>query len=67
MPELTPGLLAELEHTVTYADTASSWGSGGGVGVRDSMFEFGGKTGDKFVHKSSFIMLFPNYIRRFAV
>jgi predicted thioesterase len=29
MPELIPGLLAELEHTVTYADTASSWGSGG--------------------------------------
>jgi len=29
MPELTPGLLAELEHIVTDADTASHWGSGG--------------------------------------
>lgn len=29
MAELTPGLSAEFEHTVTYADTASHWGSGG--------------------------------------
>lgn len=29
MSELTPGLSAEFEHTVTDADTASSWGSGG--------------------------------------
>ncbi len=29
MPELPPGLSAELEHTVTDADTASRWGSGG--------------------------------------
>jgi fluoroacetyl-CoA thioesterase len=29
MPELTPGLFAEYEHTVTDADTASHWGSGG--------------------------------------
>lgn len=29
MLELTPGLLAELEHIVTDADTASHWGSGG--------------------------------------
>ncbi len=29
MPELIPGLSAELEHTVTEADTASHWGSGG--------------------------------------
>lgn len=29
MHELIPGLSAELEHTVTDADTASSWGSGG--------------------------------------
>jgi predicted thioesterase len=29
MHELTPGLSAELEHTVTDADTASRWGSGG--------------------------------------
>jgi fluoroacetyl-CoA thioesterase len=28
MNELTPGLIAELEHTVTTADTASNWGSG---------------------------------------
>ena len=28
MPELIPGLSAELEHTVTDADTASKWGSG---------------------------------------
>ncbi len=28
MSELTPGLNAELEHTVTDADTASKWGSG---------------------------------------
>jgi fluoroacetyl-CoA thioesterase len=28
MSELTPGLTAELEHTVTDADTASKWGSG---------------------------------------
>jgi fluoroacetyl-CoA thioesterase len=29
MPELTPGLFAELEHIVTETDTASHWGSGG--------------------------------------
>ena len=29
MPELTPGLSADLEHTVTDADIASRWGSGG--------------------------------------
>jgi fluoroacetyl-CoA thioesterase len=29
MPEPTPGILAEYEHTVTDADTASHWGSGG--------------------------------------
>ena len=29
MPELTTGLFAEFEHTVTEADTASRWGSGG--------------------------------------
>ncbi len=29
MPELTPGLFAEHEHTVTETDTASHWGSGG--------------------------------------
>lgn len=29
MSELSPGLSAELEHTVTDADTASHWGSGG--------------------------------------
>jgi predicted thioesterase len=29
MPEPTPGLFAELEHTVTDTDTASHWGSGG--------------------------------------
>ncbi|MCX6038254.1 MAG: thioesterase family protein [Chloroflexi bacterium] len=29
MSELSPGLSAELEHTVTDADTASRWGSGG--------------------------------------
>lgn len=29
MHELIPGLSAELEYTVTDADTASSWGSGG--------------------------------------
>jgi fluoroacetyl-CoA thioesterase len=28
MDELTPGLTAELDHTVTDADTASQWGSG---------------------------------------
>ena len=28
MEELVPGLQAELEHTVTNADTASHWGSG---------------------------------------
>jgi len=28
MNELAPGLSAELEHTVTDADTASKWGSG---------------------------------------
>jgi fluoroacetyl-CoA thioesterase len=28
MNELAPGLIAELEHTVTDADTASRWGSG---------------------------------------
>ena len=28
MPELTPGLAAELEHLVTDDDTASRWGSG---------------------------------------
>jgi fluoroacetyl-CoA thioesterase len=28
MNELTPGLTAELSHTVTDADTASQWGSG---------------------------------------
>ncbi len=28
MTELTPGLSAELEHTVTEDDTASRWGSG---------------------------------------
>ncbi len=28
MDELAPGLTAELEHTVTDADTASKWGSG---------------------------------------
>jgi fluoroacetyl-CoA thioesterase len=28
MSELAPGLTAELEHTVTDADTASKWGSG---------------------------------------
>jgi predicted thioesterase len=28
MDELGPGLIAELEHTVTDADTASQWGSG---------------------------------------
>jgi fluoroacetyl-CoA thioesterase len=28
MQELSPGLIAELEHTVTDADTASRWGSG---------------------------------------
>jgi len=28
MPDLIPGLSAELEHTVTDADTASRWGSG---------------------------------------
>jgi predicted thioesterase len=28
MSELIPGLSAELEHTVTNADTASRWGSG---------------------------------------
>ena len=28
MNELVPGLIAELEHTVTDADTASKWGSG---------------------------------------
>jgi fluoroacetyl-CoA thioesterase len=28
MSELTPGLVAELDHTVTDADTASRWGSG---------------------------------------
>ena len=28
MEELTPGLHAELEHTVTDEDTASRWGSG---------------------------------------
>ena len=28
MPELTHGLAAELEHTVTDDDTASRWGSG---------------------------------------
>ena len=28
MSELIPGLSAELEHTVTDADTASKWGSG---------------------------------------
>lgn len=28
MNELTPGLIAELSHTVTDADTASKWGSG---------------------------------------
>jgi len=28
MNELAPGLKAELEHTVTDADTASKWGSG---------------------------------------
>ena len=29
MPELTPALFAEFKHTVTEADTASHWGSGG--------------------------------------
>jgi predicted thioesterase len=29
MPEPTPGLFAELEHTVTDTDTASHWRSGG--------------------------------------
>jgi fluoroacetyl-CoA thioesterase len=29
MPEPTPGILGEYEHTVTDADTASHWGSGG--------------------------------------
>jgi predicted thioesterase len=29
MPELASGLSAELEHTVTEADTAFHWGSGG--------------------------------------
>ena len=29
MSELSPGLSAELEHTVTDADIASRWGSGG--------------------------------------
>jgi predicted thioesterase len=29
MTDLTPGLTAEFEHTVTDADTASHWGSGG--------------------------------------
>lgn len=29
MSELNPGASAELEHTVTDADTASHWGSGG--------------------------------------
>jgi predicted thioesterase len=29
MPELTPGLFAEFEHTVNDNDTASHWGSGG--------------------------------------
>jgi len=29
MPKLAPGLSAEFEHTVTDADTASHWGSGG--------------------------------------
>ena len=29
MFELSPGLSTELEHTVTDADTASHWGSGG--------------------------------------
>jgi fluoroacetyl-CoA thioesterase len=29
MPELTAGLFAEYKHTVTDADTASRWGSGG--------------------------------------
>jgi predicted thioesterase len=29
MPEPVPGLSAEFEHTVTEADTASHWGSGG--------------------------------------
>lgn len=28
MPELTPGLFAELEHVVTDADTAARWRSG---------------------------------------
>lgn len=28
MTSLTPGLVAELSHTVTQADTASQWGSG---------------------------------------
>jgi fluoroacetyl-CoA thioesterase len=28
MNELTPGLTAEIQHTVTDADTASKWGSG---------------------------------------
>jgi fluoroacetyl-CoA thioesterase len=28
MNELSPGLKAEIEHTVTDADTASKWGSG---------------------------------------
>ncbi len=29
MSDLTPGLSAEFEHTVTDTDTASHWGSGG--------------------------------------
>ncbi len=29
MPELTPGIFAEHEHTVMEADTAAHWGSGG--------------------------------------
>jgi predicted thioesterase len=29
MPELTPGLCAEFEHTVIDTDTVSHWGSGG--------------------------------------
>lgn len=28
MPALAPGLVAEIEHTVTDADTAARWGSG---------------------------------------
>jgi hypothetical protein len=40
---------------------------GGGVSVCDGMFEFGRKTGGKFWHISSYIILFPDYIRRFEV